>query len=53
MKGYKKNFNSYKDKLPVTEKLSKGIFSLPLYPEISKKDLLKITKNLKNILNYI
>ncbi len=53
MKGYKKNFNSNKDRLPITEKLSKGIFSLPLYPEISDKDLFKITKNLKKILNYI
>ena len=32
-----KNFNSFKDKLPVTEKLSRGIFSLPLYPEIEKE----------------
>ena len=53
MKGYKKNFNSFKDKLPVTEKLSKGIFSLPLYPEIEKRDLIKIIKNLKKTLNTL
>ena len=53
MKGYKKNFNLYKEKLPVTEKMSKGIFSLPLYPEIKRQELIKITKNLKKILSHI
>ena len=48
MKAYKKNFlfKNFKN----SEIKSKGIFSLPLYPEMEKKDVFKITKILKNIL---
>lgn len=48
MKAYKKNF-LFKN-LKNSEIKSKGIFSLPLYPEMEKKDVFKITKILKNIL---
>ncbi len=53
MRGYKK-FNSLKKiNLPETERLYKGIFSLPLYPNIRvsevKKVIIEIKKILKNI----
>ena len=35
------------DRLPNTEKFSKGIFSLPLYPELKSSDLFKISRILK------
>ncbi len=52
MKGYfsKKNKNY---KLNMTNKLYRGIFSLPLYPELPIKDLKKIVKSLKVILTKI
>ena len=53
MKAYE-NMNKKKNLyLPVTKKMSKGIFSLPLYPKLSKKDVYKVTKNLKKILKKI
>ena len=48
MKGY-----INKVKLPVTEKMSKGIFSLPLYPNIKINKLIRVTKVLKKILSKI
>ena len=48
MKGY-----IDKIKLPITEKMSKGIFSLPLYPNIKINDLIRVTKVLKKILSKI
>jgi len=36
-------FNKY-DHLPITEKMAKGIFSLPLYPKIKDTDVIKIAK---------
>jgi len=47
MKGYlsKKKFD-----LKITDKMCKGIFSLPLYPELKVNDLKKITHILKKIL---
>ena len=49
MKGYtnKKNINS---NLNLTNKMYKGIFSLPLYPELKINDVKKIAKILKQIL---
>ena len=49
MKGYlsKKNKDS---ELPKTNNAYKGIFSLPLYPELKIKNLKKIIKILKQIL---
>ena len=37
----------------MTNKLYRGIFSLPLYPELPMKDLKKIVKSLKVILTKI
>ena len=39
--------------LPITEKMSKGIFSLPLYPKLKYSEAYKITKILKTILKTI
>ena len=39
--------------LPITEKMSKGIFSLPLYPKLKYSDAYKFTKILKEILKDI
>ena len=50
MKGYKNKKNFY---LPITEKMSKGIFSLPLYPELRYNEVLKFTKILKKIIANI
>ena len=46
MKGYKK-INRLKD-LSNTENFSKGIFCLPLYPELKFNEVLKICKVIKN-----
>ena len=49
MKAYK-NLHSHKaNSLKYTENYSKGIFSLPLYPKLKFKDILKISKVLKKI----
>ena len=53
MKGYRFLNNDKKLRLQVTEKMSQGIFSLPLYPEITMRDLEKITKSLKSVLKSI
>jgi dTDP-4-amino-4,6-dideoxygalactose transaminase len=50
MKAYN-NLYSYKpNSLKYTEKYSKGIFSLPLYPKLKFRDVLKISKVLQKIL---
>lgn len=50
MKAYN-NFNCNKhSRLPITEKMSKGIFSLPIYPTLKTKEILKICKTLRKIL---
>jgi dTDP-4-amino-4,6-dideoxygalactose transaminase len=46
MKGYKKLTKDFN--LKVTNKVSKQIFSLPMYPELSDKKIDKIIKVLKN-----
>ena len=46
MRGYKNQFHRVKD-LKITEKLSKEIFSLPMYPELNDKKLEKVI----NIIN--
>ena len=48
MKAYK---NLFKIKIfKISSLKSKGIFSLPLYPELNTSDVLKICKELKIIL---
>ena len=51
MKAYSKIFKD--DKYINSELYSKGIFSLPLYPELSIKNVKFICKKLKKILNSI
>ena len=34
----------YKSKLPVTEKLSKEIITLPIFPDMTKKEVLYVIK---------
>ena len=40
-------------KLKTSENLSKGIFSLPLYPELSNKQIFKVVNSLKKVLKDI
>ena len=51
MKGYKSFFK--KKRFLISETKSKGIFSLPLYPELKLKFVYKICKELKKSLNKI
>ena len=51
MKAYRKY--NYGKKLYNSEKKAKNIICLPLYPEMNKKDVKKITKILKNILDSL
>ena len=50
MKAYKKFSSSNKKDLINTERFSKGIFSLPLYPKLKKNEIVKISNTLKKIL---
>ena len=51
MKGYSNLFKNESNK--ISEIKSKGIFSLPLYPELSIQNVKKICKEVKRILNII
>ena len=53
MKAYKKNKKVKFENLTNTENFSKGIFSLPLYPELDEKKILKITKIIKKTLKVL
>ena len=50
MKAYSKLIKNKKN-LDNSEKKSKGIFSLPLYPDLKEKEINDICKKLKKILN--
>ena len=39
--------------LPITEKMSRGIFSLPLYPTLKHSEVYKFTKILKYIVKSV
>ena len=39
--------------LPLTDKFSKGIFSLPVYPTLKSKDLMKFIKILKKVIKSV
>ena len=41
-----------KNKLKNTEKYSKEIFSLPIYPNLGKKNQMQIIKSLKEVLSF-
>ena len=49
MKAYKKY--SKNKKFCKTEEKAKKIFCLPLYPELTKEDVMKICKQVNNCLN--
>ena len=53
MKAYKYMTKKKNSNLPITQNMSKGIFSLPLYPNLKDSDVYKITKILKKILKDI
>ncbi len=53
MKAYAKLKNKKQIKLEKTEKMSKGIFSLPLYPELKYKKAYKFAKILRKIITKI
>ena len=50
MKAYKNLYNFNIKNLYNTEKFAKGIFSLPLYPNLKISDVVKISKTLKKVL---
>ena len=43
-------YNKKKNKLPLTEKIYSEILTLPLHPELKHKDVIKISKIIKEIL---
>jgi len=47
MRGYRQ-FSNKKENLKITNKFSKQIFSLPMYPELSHQKLEKVIKILNN-----
>ncbi len=51
MKAYQNLGGKKNNQLKNAENYAKGIFSLPIYPELEDKKLYKIIKELKNILN--
>jgi len=53
MKAYKQHNNSRLNRLPNTEKMTKGIFCLPLYPKMNTNDAKKIAKSITTILKKI
>jgi len=53
MKAYKNIKVNKNFKLLVTEKMGKGIFSLPLYPELTMTEVYKVVKTLKTVLKTI
>ena len=50
MKPYKKFVDSYYASLPVSEKMSKGIFSLPIYPEMNIDSVIMICNEIKKVI---
>ncbi len=52
MRAYKHYFKKEKD-LKKSEIKSKGIFCLPIYPELKDKEVIKVCKNIKKILKKI
>ena len=50
MNPYKKFVCSGCDCLPLSEKMSKGIFSLPIYPEMNIEDVIIICNEIKKVI---
>ena len=40
----------FKKKLPITEKLSKEIITLPIFPDMTKKEVLYVIKTIKKFI---
>ena len=53
MKAYKNKVLNKSNYLPITEKMTNGIFSLPLYPKLKKTDVFKVSRVIKKILSKI
>ena len=53
MKAYKKFSPFNKKDLINTERFSKGIFSLPLYPKLRENEIIRVSNILKKILSKI
>ena len=51
MKAYKNTALNKTSSLPITEKMAKGIFSLPLYPKLKETKVIEIANVIKKILN--
>ncbi|MGZ7117930.1 MAG: DegT/DnrJ/EryC1/StrS family aminotransferase [Methanobacterium sp.] len=47
---YKRKFNSNKFILPKTEFVADNVISLPLYPDMTKEDVIYITRSLKKLI---
>lgn len=47
---YQKKYNHKRGDFPITEKLSSSIITLPMFPQMTKKDLDFIIFNIKNLL---
>lgn len=45
---YKKTFNYRRDDLPITEKISDQVLTLPMYPHLTKKEMDYLIKEIKN-----
>ena len=50
MAAYKNKVLNKSSYLSITEKMSNGIFSLPLYPRLKETDAIKVSKAIKKIL---
>ena len=53
MEAYKNTVCNDCDCLPITEKMARGIFSLPLYPNLKISSVKKISATLKTILKNL
>lgn len=50
---YKEKFKSDNFILPKTEFVANNILSLPLYPNMTKEDVIYVTKSLKELIDYL
>ena len=49
---YRKTFGYKLGDFPVSEKIGLNIFSLPIYPTMSKKDVKDVIKAVEKLINY-
>ena len=48
---YKKDYQYKKGDLPITELISDKVLSLPMYPDLTKKEIDFIAQEIKNFFN--